>query len=1254
MSQPRSTMHQANDQALCSRMYRRAVGVHDAACQDRRRASRPAVKNCLCAEMKRLRICIWCLLVLVLLIVGCQYDATEFQGTAEAGHGLFVLNEIDAERGKTILSGLSVHHVSVVTDRNALVVRASEDELRRIAAILELIDTQEDYAVETIAALSAARNLPTNRQIAQTLGNITIGTFSDPPASSSKARAIIDIHDGSVVAVIPRHFRRELLALVELGSEGVEWARDTPESSSQVPTNGSDEATTETPSQMHVGEAAGKPLPPTAACFGTATSATASGTSSELLVPAVFEEPRPRPDAETISGGRAVTPSPPTRAPTAVIPKLEPGTSNAHLADVFISPAGQEAQAVIKPVLTEITVPSPTMAAPPHVTSDRKYQPPPLDNGDDTLVLDLPEQLDVVLLLDLAAEYLHLDCMYDPAKIRGQSVTLKLRGRFQGEIKVKELYPLLESVLKFRGFAMTRNDGNLVTIVPVDEVLAADPELIDPNNGTIRPGDVVVTRILELQHMDATSAKNLLENMSLGVAVSPVEETRTLIVTCYAYRMARIERLLQMIDRPGRPKKVRFRQLEYITASMLAEKIRAIANELQIAGVKITLASQKTARLSGGQPPFPLQEPGQTASVKPPTVETVYLDADERTNRILMVGYGEQVDTVGELVDAFDVPARELRTLQVYEIAHAEARQVKDKLQELGFTGEAAPTQKTLAPPAPAQPTPSPVGEAEQDVSPSPTGGLVERPAIVVLEATNTLLVSGTREQHAQLTGIIDYVDRPQQDSRVLKVYDLKHIEAGEAKNKLAELQICSPLAGSSQADGMPQKGASTAAANLPAVPPSPEQQAAGVPPHPGLGEPQVVVVEPTNSLLVNASPEQHARIGTVINYIDTKMLKEEIPYKLYPLKSSSPTHMAEVLQSLIQETVEQEKEGKIEKMVVNKDEKIKIVPDPNTCSLIVYATKKNQEWIANLIEQLDKRRPQVLIDVTLVEVTKSDVFNYDLNLIRSSPDLASTSGISNVKPGADSVGKFVQTGGSGLAAFYGDQQIQALLETMQSKNYGRVLAKPKLLVNDNEKGKIQTTDTTYVEVTSAIPVTSGAAGTQTNLIQTSVSFEDYKAGITLDITPHISEGELLRLDIVLTRSDFLKTAAKKPPDTRENQVDTKATLPNGSTVILGGLLKMNQSKGSSKVPIVGDIPLIGGLFRSINNEDTQSKLYVFVKAEIIRPAETLAQGMKDLEVLSERDRAAFEKHEEEFQNREQWPGIKPKPTEPARVLDAQ
>jgi type II secretory pathway component GspD/PulD (secretin) len=72
-------------------------------------------------------------------------------------------------------------------------------------------------------------------------------------------------------------------------------------------------------------------------------------------------------------------------------------------------------------------------------------------------------------------------------------------------------------------------------------------------------------------------------------------------------------------------------------------------------------------------------------------------------------------------------------------------------------------------------------------------------------------------------------------------------------------------------------------------------------------------------------------------------------------------------------------------------------------------------------------------------------------------------------------------------------------------------------------------------------------------------------------------------------------------------------TVPDGSTIILGGMVKLNQNKGGSKVPILGDIPLVGGLFRSIATRTIQSKLYVFVKAEIIRPDGPSGHGMKEL-----------------------------------------
>jgi general secretion pathway protein D len=111
--------------------------------------------------------------------------------------------------------------------------------------------------------------------------------------------------------------------------------------------------------------------------------------------------------------------------------------------------------------------------------------------------------------------------------------------------------------------------------------------------------------------------------------------------------------------------------------------------------------------------------------------------------------------------------------------------------------------------------------------------------------------------------------------------------------------------------------------------------------------------------------------------------------------------------------------------------------------------------------------------------------------------------------------------------------------------------------------------------------------------------------------------------------------------------------VPNNKTIILGGLLKLNQSKGNAKVPILGDIPIVGGLFRSTSNSVNDSKLYVFVKANILRPEEGLL-GLPELESISEKNRAAFEVAEDKFQKHHDWPGIKPKSVDPVHVLDAE
>ncbi len=304
---------------------------------------------------------------------------------------------------------------------------------------------------------------------------------------------------------------------------------------------------------------------------------------------------------------------------------------------------------------------------------------------------------------------------------------------------------------------------------------------------------------------------------------------------------------------------------------------------------------------------------------------------------------------------------------------------------------------------------------------------------------------------------------------------------------------------------------------------------------------------------------------------------------------------------------------------------------------------------------------------MTLVEITQNEKFEYDLDIISKTyggPSLRSNqvgteledfttnryADLRSTTSATDSV----------IKAFLNADKIQALITAIQTNGYGRIMARPKILVNDNQEGEIKTQNTISIAQVKSIVnfPESGTAYTTKD-----VTFADYDAGVTLTIKPHISKGDMLRLEIALNRTDFtlkpdvtitdagVTQTYPSPPDRLSTDVTTVGTVPNGTTIILGGLETIDQSKGQSKVPILGDIPLVGGLFRGVTDSGDQSRLYVFVKANIIRPGDQIA-GLEDIRRVSAKNRQTFEEMEEKFQNMQDWPGIDSKPMDPVKILE--
>jgi type II secretory pathway component GspD/PulD (secretin) len=1032
--------------------------------------------------------------VSIVLTGGFVFAAEKQEAPVLPRYRVFSLRHISAERGKEYLAELEIGTVSQLPGAKALLVTAEPEELLKASVILGLVDAEEYFVIKAILPGSEAKKLPSNEQIAAKVGKISIGTFSEPPSRATGAKAIIDMHNGAIVALAPAEQLERIINAVEQlkGKKGVEEPAEAELAKKEgVASREVADLEPEVRDYDEAEELFNGLLKSLAEAEEKADEEARRIAEAKVPTEPNFVEPEPRPE---------------------VVPVLEEAAVEVEL---------EEPEEVVK-------------LEPEKIWS---YEPEAVMTGDETLELDLPEKLNIIDLLDLVGKYLNLDYMYDPAKVKGE-VTLKLQGR----IKVKNLYPLLENVLKFRDFVMSRK-GNLVTIVPAAEVLNIDPALLRTEEDRIKLGDVTVTRVFRLQHIDTASAQNLLTGMKLGADITPIPETGTLIVTAYAFRMGRVEDLLAMVDVPGRPKRFRFRQLQYTMAETLAPKVKTLAEQLGTVSITIGAPTAKPAvkpPARGRRAP----KPKPKAAAPAPAVPEVYLDADERTNRILMIGFEDQLAVVDGLIDALDVEKQDLRTLRLYEIQHVGADEVLEKLSELGIIGGVAarpaakrrtPARSKAAKPAAAKPAPTAAG----------------------------------------------------------------------AKEPLVE-------------------------------------------------EPQVIVIETTNSLLVNATGEQHAQIAMIIGYVDSETIQQAIPYEIYSLENQKPEDLGTVLEKLIQETVK-DKEGKIETTVKRLEEDIVIVPDENTFSLIVYASRKNQEWIGSLIKTLDRRRPQVLIDVTLVQVTSSNKFDLDIQLATKLPEMVAGDSMDVVgavfEPFLDGKVREAYSNPAGtdhtFQGFYSDRDIQVLLTALEQKSYGRVLSKPKILVNDGQPGTIQTVESTNVEIETTIVPDQGTA-------KTAIDFRAYSSGLTLTITPNISEGDLLLLEVELVRSAFQpRTDLTRPPDTIEANINTVVTVPDGKTIILGGLLTLDQSKGGSKVPLLGDIPLVGGLFRSTVNTDDEAKLYVFVKANILRPDE-MQEGLPELERISDRSRVAFEKFEKEFHEYEDWPGVKPKPMDPLHVLEEE
>jgi general secretion pathway protein D len=300
------------------------------------------------------------------------------------------------------------------------------------------------------------------------------------------------------------------------------------------------------------------------------------------------------------------------------------------------------------------------------------------------------------------------------------------------------------------------------------------------------------------------------------------------------------------------------------------------------------------------------------------------------------------------------------------------------------------------------------------------------------------------------------------------------------------------------------------------------------------------------------------------------------------------------------------------------------IQADPSTNSLIITAAEPLYRQLRAMIDQLDQRRAQVYIESMIVEVAGGDAAdfgfewlgvlgksgNHDINAVQS----LSSGAAPNIVSVNTSLAKGNVTIGDGLniglaRVIDGVTSLSAILRLLQSRTQTNIVSTPNLITLDNEEAKIV--------VGENVPFITGQfTNTGTGTTNPFQTIERKDVGITLRIRPQIGEGGAIRMQIYQEQSAVKSTTAagtsNAGPSTTKRSIEGTVTVDDGQILVLGGLIEDTYSTKESKVPLLGDIPLLGQLFRSESRERKRTNLMVFLRPIVMRDADAQARFSND------------------------------------------
>ena len=718
------------------------------------------------------------------------------------------------------------------------------------------------------------------------------------------------------------------------------------------------------------------------------------------------------------------------------------------------------------------------------------------------------------------------------------------------EFTSEEAYRIFEAFLKINGLS-TIVEGKIVRIVQSKDAKTEPTPVYDGQQKL--DSSAFITRVIPVKNADVKALRsNLAPLVSRNAILLAISGLNAFIIRDTKENTSQFAKLVELFNQMTDP---------------------VLSVNLEIVPVRNANAAELSSLINKVFEPVVLKG-NQPNKLK--------ISADVRTNSIIIIGQPASLKKIKELVAKLDakgqVDIENIRVLSldinIIPINNSDARNIASLIGKIFAVSPNNVKNKAAKAP---------------------------KVSVYAYERTNRLLVvahPAILEKIKEVIKQLDTVNNTDHEnirilSLNLEIFPVKHADAGEIANLVTKL--FSPPVSTNQ------KQPASAIKKL-----------------------RIFSDRRTNSLILIGYPKTIAKVKEIVEQLDRDLETGELVNKgnirVYKLQSGNAKSIAEVLQKVSKTFQEPKTNRKIPTRATSSNtDSVAIIPDIPTNSLVIYADSKSFDELERVLRELDVVRPQVFIQALIMEVKLDKSLELGVEWqtgivedVAGRESLITLGGVSSTSgPKPLSTGKSNSVIGviGGPITFAGNDyaSFETFIKAFEKDSAIDILSNPKILTLNNEEAEIK--------VAEIIPTTGGTKeNPDTGVITKTVEYKE--VGISLKITPQVNANNSIDLKIEETSSNVIDGYSNAFEDgaitTLNRSINTKVNVKNGQTVALGGLIHDDITEVVTKTPCLGDIPLLGWLFKAKSTRTKKTNLIIFLTPKVIRSGSDLAKHTKE------------------------------------------